>query len=295
MNPNAIAFPNLGVYLDNVPKTIMVGNFTIAYYGMILATGILLGFVLGAYLAKDRGLSEDIVWDFAVPAIFFSIVCARIYYVATSWDKYKDDIVSIFNLRQGGIGVYGSIIGAFLTMYVFCRIKKISYFAFADTLIAGLPLGQLIGRWGNFMNREAFGGYYDGLFAMKLPIAAVRASDISPGIAAHITDGIDYILVHPTFLYESLWNLGVLIVLLLYRKKKRFEGELTLLYFLMYGVGRFFIENLRTDQLFIPGTNIPISMAVGASSAVISLILIIWGRKKAPKAVYILTTNEEKK
>lgn len=288
MNPNAIAFPNLGIYLDNVPKTIMIGNFSIAYYGIILSSGILFGFILAAYLAKDRGLSEDIVWDFAVPAIFFSIVCARIYYVATSWEKYKDDVLSIFNLRQGGIGVYGSIIGAFLTMYVFTKIKKISYFAFADTIIAGLPLGQLIGRWGNFMNREAFGGYYDGLFAMKLPIAAVRVSDISEGIAAHITEGVDYILVHPTFLYESVWNLGVLIVLLCYRKKKKFEGELTLLYFLLYGVGRFFIENLRTDQLFIPGTNIPISMAVGAVSAVVSLILIFVGRRFCKQSTYKL-------
>lgn len=288
MNPNAIAFPNLGIYLDNVPKTIMIGNFSIAYYGIILSSGILFGFILAAYLAKDRGLSEDIVWDFAVPAIFFSIVCARIYYVATSWEKYKDDVLSIFNLRQGGIGVYGSIIGAFLTMYVFTKIKKISYFAFADTIIAGLPLGQLIGRWGNFMNREAFGGYYDGLFAMKLPIAAVRVSDISEGIAAHITEGVDYILVHPTFLYESVWNLGVLIVLLCYRKKKKFEGELTLLYFLLYGVGRFFIENLRTDQLFIPGTNIPISMAVGSVSAVVSLILIFVGRRFCKQSTYKL-------
>ena len=288
MDVNSIAFPNLGIYLDYVPKTIMIGNFSIAYYGIILSLGILFGFTLGSYLAKDRGLNEDIVWDFAVPAIFFSITCARIYYVATSWDKYKDNLLSIFNLRQGGIAIYGSIIGAFLTMYVYTRIKKISYVAFADTIIAGLPLGQLIGRWGNFMNREAFGGYYDGLFAMKLPIAAVRQSDISAEIAAHITEGMDYILVHPTFLYESLWNLGVLIVLLCYRKKKKFEGELTLVYFLLYGIGRFFIENIRTDQLFIPGTSVPISMAVGATSAFVALVLIIIGRKFAPAATYKL-------
>lgn len=292
MSDTAIAFPNLGIYLENVPKTIMIGNFSIAYYGIILSLGILLGFTLAASIARERGLSEDIVWDFTVPAIFFSLVGARTYYVATSWDKYKDNILSIFNLRQGGIAIYGSIMGAFITMYVYCKIKKLSYFAFADTLIVGLPLGQLIGRWGNFMNREAFGGYYDGLLAMKLPIAAVRQSDISPEIAAHITEGVDYIMVHPTFLYESLWNVGVLLILLAYRKKKKFEGELTLLYFVLYGIGRFIIESLRTDQLFIPGTSIPISMAVGAVSATVALILIFVGRKYAKPTTYVIGNNK---
>lgn len=296
MNATDIAFPNLSIYLTNVPKSISIGGFDIAFYGMIIACGIMLGFTLAAWLFNDRGLPRDMVWDFSIPAVIFSIIGARIYYVATSWEKYRDNPISVFYLRQGGIGIYGAIIAAFITLFVFAKIKKIPSLVFADTLIAGLPLGQLMGRWGNFFNREAFGGYSNGLFAMRLPIEAVRANDISPELADTIIEGTNYIQVHPTFLYESLWNLGLLIVLILYRKHKHFEGELFLLYIFGYGVGRFFIESLRTDQLIIPGTTIPISMAVGSVSAVIALILIIVGHIKLPKtSYYILKENEEKK
>ena len=296
MNPGDIAFPHLNIYLENVPKSIYVFGFEIAFYGMIIAVGIMLGFSLAAYLFNDRGLSRDIVWDYSVVGIICSIVGARIYYVATSWEKYCDDPISVFYIRRGGLGIYGAVIAAFISMFVFAKVKKISFLVFADTMITGLPLGQLLGRWGNFFNREAFGGYCDNLFAMRLPIEAVRVSDISADLQSHIVEGTNYIQVHPTFLYESLWNLGLLIVLILYRKHKHFEGELFLLYIFGYGVGRFFIESLRTDQLIIPGTTIPISMAVGSVSAVTALILIIVGHIKLPKtSYYILKENEEKK
>ena len=138
-----------------------------------------------------------------------------------------------------------------------------------DTCMPGLILGQAIGRWGNFMNREVFGEYYDGLFSMQLPVEAVRARDISENIASHIPDGANYINVHPTFLYESVWNLLVLTALLTFRKHKKFDGELCLLYFGGYGLGRFVIEGIRTDTLFIPGTSLPVSQ-------VLALLMVIF-------------------
>lgn len=287
-----IAFPHLGIYLHNVPKTVYAGSFPIAIYGFMLSLGMLAGFTLAAHISKERGLGSDIIWDFAPWAIFLSIIGARTYYVATSWDSYKDDISSIFNLRQGGIAIYGSIIGAFIALYFYTKFKKVSSAAFADTMIIGLPVGQVIGRWGNFFNREAFGQYSDGLFAMRLPIAAVRHSDISQSIAEHIVEGTNYIQVHPTFLYEGAWNVLLIVFLYLYRKHTRFEGELVLMYFAGYGIGRFMIESLRTDQLFIPGTAIPISMFVGAVSAVSAIIAILVLRKKLPKTQYVLVEKE---
>lgn len=266
MDAAAIAFPNLGIYLNNVPQTFSVFGFVVALYGIMIAVGMFSGFSLGAYMAKRAGLNPDLIWDFAVPAIFFSIIGARTYYVVMRWDTYKDNPVSVLYLRQGGLAIYGGVIAAFITMYVFTRIKKQSYFRFADQIICGLPLGQAIGRWGNFFNREAFGGYTNGPLAMQLPVAAVRAHDISEELAAHMDNTLKCIQVHPTFLYESMYNLMVVIVLVCCHRKKLFDGQLFFMYVLLYGIGRFFIESLRTDQLFVPGTNLPVSMVVAAVS-----------------------------
>lgn len=260
MNPGDIAFPHLGIYLRDVPKSISVFGFEIAFYGIIIATGILSGILLAAREAKVTGQDPDDYWDFSIYAVICSIIGARVYYVVFAWDLYKDNLLSVFNLRQGGLAIYGAVIAAFLTGFLYARRKKKSFFLMADTGVVGLVLGQIIGRWGNFFNREAFGQYTDGLFAMRLPVAAVRASDISESIAAHITDGVNYIQVHPTFLYEGLWNTGVLLFMLYYRKKlKKFNGEIALVYLGGYGLGRLWVEGLRTDQLLIPGIGWPVS------------------------------------
>lgn len=260
MNPGDIAFPHLDIYLRDVPKSISVFGFEIAFYGIIIATGILSGILLAAREAKVTGQDPDDYWDFSIYAVICSIIGARVYYVVFAWDLYKDNLLSVFNLRQGGLAIYGAVIAAFLTGFLYARRKKKSFFLMADTGVVGLVLGQIIGRWGNFFNREAFGQYTDGLFAMRLPVAAVRASDISESIAAHITDGVNYIQVHPTFLYEGLWNTGVLLFLLYYRKKlKKFNGEIALVYLGGYGLGRLWVEGLRTDQLLIPGIGWPVS------------------------------------
>lgn len=258
-----IDFPNLGIYLHNVPKGFTIFGFEIALYGVIIGIGVLAGILLATKVAKATGQDADVYWDFAIYAVIFSIIGARIYYVIFMWDMYRDDLLSIFNIRQGGLAIYGGVIAAFITLFVYAKLKKQNALRMADTGVTGLILGQVIGRWGNFTNREVFGEYTDNLFAMRLPIEAVRRSDISESIAAHITEGVNYIQVHPTFLYESLWNLCLLVIVLLYWKHKKFEGEIALLYLGGYGLGRAWIEGIRTDQLFIPGTQLPVSQLLG--------------------------------
>ena len=283
-----IAFPNLGIYLKDVPKTISVFDFQIAFYGMIIAIGVLLGFTIASKEGDRLGHPKDFWWDFSIPAIVFSVIGARIYYVVFSWDMYKGNLKEIFNIRHGGLAIYGAVIAGFLTSYIFCRIKKVSYLSAVDAAVFGLLVGQIIGRWGNFMNREAFGGYTNGLFAMRLPIEAVRQSDISADIAAHIVEGTNYIQVHPTFLYESFLNLCLFIIMLLYRKHKRFDGEMALFYLGGYGIIRFFVEGLRTDQLQIGITGIAVSQVLGlglfAVSVIVAVIMHIRVSKKAKAA-----------
>lgn len=262
MNAGDIAFPNLGIYLENVPKTFSVFGIDIAFYGLLIGIGVLSGILTAVHIAKVTGQNPEDYWDFALYAVIFSIIGARIYYVVFAWDFYRDDLLGIFKVRNGGLAIYGGVIAAFITLFVYCRIKKKNPLLIGDTCMPGLILGQAVGRWGNFMNREVFGEFYDGLFSMQLPVSAVRARDISENIAAHIPEGANYINVHPTFLYESVWNLAVLAALLLFRKYKKFDGELCLLYLGGYGLGRFLIEGIRTDTLFIPGTQIPVSQVL---------------------------------
>lgn len=275
MGANDIAFPNLGIYLENVPIGITVFGFTIAYYGIIIAIGVMSGFILAVWEAKKTGQDPDIYWDFSIYGIIFSILGARIYYVVFAWEEYRNNIWSVFNIRNGGLAIYGAVIAAFLTLCIYAKCKKLSMLQMADTAVLGLVLGQIIGRWGNFMNREAFGEYTDSLFAMRLPLEAVRASDVSENIAAHIAAGTNYIQVHPTFLYESLWNVMVLLCLLLYRRHKKFQGEVFLLYFAGYGIGRYLIEGIRTDQLLLPFTTIAVSQVLAVLMTVVSLIIIM--------------------
>lgn len=271
MNAGDIAFPNLGIYLKDVPKAFSVFGFEIAFYGLIIGVGVLAGILMAVRMAKVTGQNPEDYWDFAIYAVFFSIVGARIYYVIFAWDFYKDDLLSIFKVRNGGMAIYGAVIAAFLTLFVYCKLKKKNPLLMGDTAMPGLILGQAIGRWGNFMNREVFGEYYDGLFSMQLPVAAVRSRDISDNIASHIPEGANYINVHPTFLYESVWNLLIMVMLLAFRKHKKFDGELCLLYLGGYGVGRFIIEGIRTDTLFLPGTEIPVSQVLALLMAIFAI------------------------
>ncbi len=279
----SIDFPNLGIHLKNVGQSISVFGFEIAFYGIIIGLAVMAGILMAAYEAKRTGQNPDTYYDLAIYAVIFSVIGARLYYVIFSWDQYKNDLLSIFNIRQGGLAIYGAVIAAVTTVLIYCRIKTLSFRQMTDTAVLGLILGQIIGRWGNFFNREAFGEYTDNLLAMRLPLDAVRRSDVTELMWENLKEieGVAYIQVHPTFLYESLWNLGVLILLLWWRKRKKFEGEIFLLYLFGYGVGRFWVESLRTDQLLIPGIGFPVSQALAAVLVVISTVLIIRMRKAA--------------
>ena len=282
-----INFPNLHIYLEHVGKNISIGGFSIAYYGIIIAIGMMAGLWIACRQAKKTGQNPDAYFDLAIIAIICSLIGARIYYVIFRWDLYKGDLLRILNIREGGLAIYGGVIAAIITTFVFAKVRKIPYGRLCDTACLGLILGQIIGRWGNFFNREAFGGYTDNLLAMQLPVSAIRSADITEELLEHtiMLDGVTYVQVHPTFLYESLWNLFLLILMLVFFNKRRFEGEVFLWYLLGYGIGRFWIESLRTDQLLLPGIGYPVSMAVAALLAITAVIWIIVGRKRAAKKV----------
>ncbi len=218
----------------------------VMWYGILMATGMILGTLIALKEAKRVGLKEDDVLDLAIIAIPIGLLSARLYYVIFNWEYYSQNTSQILNFRGGGMAIHGALIGGILTGYIFTRIKKIDFLKMADAVIIGIPLAQAIGRWGNFINKEAYGGPTD------LPWAIV----------------VDGIKVHPTFLYESIWDVTIFIFLWLFRKKKQYEGQIIVYYVTLYSLGRFFIEGLRTDSLMIG----PLRMA-----QVISLIGVVGG------------------
>ena len=274
--------PNLGIYLKNVGKSIDLFGIEIAYYGIIIGTAILLGFWIAAREAKRTGQNPENYLDMGIIGVIAGIVGARLYYVIFSWDMYKDNLLDIFNLREGGLAIYGGVIAAVISVLVLAKVKHLSAPQIFDTIAMALLNGQMLGRWGNFFNREAFGGYTDSLFAMRLPLDAVRSSDVTEQMRRHIEriDGVSYIQVHPTFLYESLWCMVLLIILFAYRKHKKYEGELFLMYLFGYGLGRFWIEGLRTDQLLLPGVGIAVSQLLAGAIVVGTGAAMLYLRKK---------------
>ena len=263
-----IRFPHLGLTL-NPGKSFTVFGIEIAYYGVIIALGMLAGALVAYREAKKTGQKVDDYIDFTLYTLIAAIIGARIYYVIFEWDYYSAHPLEIFNLRAGGLAIYGGVLASALTLFIFTKVKKLKFWLMADTAVQGLIIGQIIGRWGNFFNREAFGGYTDSLFAMQLPVS--EAKGITQELIEHpvTIDGVSYVQVHPTFLYEGTWNLLLFIGICLYKRHKKFDGEIFAIYLMGYGVGRFIIEGLRTDQLVIK--------ALGgiAASQVLSIILIV--------------------
>lgn len=277
-----ISFPNLGINLDHVGKSVSVFGFEIAYYGIIIGAAILIGFAIATAEAKRTGQNPDDYLDMGIIGVIAGIAGARIYFVIFSWDLYKDSILDIFNLRQGGLAIYGGVIGAVIATFVLARVKRLSPFQILDTVALAILNGQMLGRWGNFFNREAFGEYTDGLFAMRLPLDAVRSGDVTEMMREHIQriDGVSYIQAHPTFLYESVWCCILLIILFQYRKHKKYEGELFLLYIFGYALGRVWIEGLRTDQLLLPGIGLPVSQLLAGCIVILAGAALLWLRKR---------------
>ena len=277
-----INFPNLGIYLDHVGKNISIFGFSIAYYGIVIVTGMMIAIWIAQREAKRTGQNPEQYLDLAMIGIAAGILGARIYYVIFAWDYYKDDLLSIFNIRQGGLAIYGGIIGACIAVVIYSRKKKQNFSLLMDTASMSIVFGQIMGRWGNFFNREAFGDYTNNLFAMQLPVSAVRANEITQKMWDHVVtvNGVEYIQVHPTFLYESLWNVGVLLFLFWFRKRKKFNGEVFLMYLIGYGLGRIWIEGLRTDQLLLPVVGLPVSQLLSGCLVVGCTIMVVWKRKK---------------
>lgn len=284
----SIRFPHLGIYLPNVGKTISVFGFDIAYYGITIAIAMIVGISIALHEAKRTGQNQDTYLDLLMLTMLTSVVGARIYYVIFSWSNYKDNLGEILNIRNGGLAIYGGIIAGVITAFVYSKITKMKFLQIADTVCMGLAAGQIIGRWGNFFNREAFGEYTNNLLAMQLPVSAVRENEITSAMWNHVVTigGVEYIQVHPTFLYEGLWNLMVLLFLFWFRKRKKFEGELFFCYLAGYGVGRFWIESLRTDQLLLPGIHVPVSQMLSAVLVIVSLSVIICKRTKNRECRY---------
>lgn len=257
-----IRFPNLGFELL-AGKSFKIFGFEIAYYGVVIAIAMLAGAAIAYHEAKRTGQKVDDYIDYTLFGIVGGVICARLYYVIFEWDSYKNNLLEIFNLRGGGLAIYGGVIGAVVAAIIFCKVKKIKFFKFADTAVLGLLLGQIIGRWGNFFNREAYGCYTDNIFAMQIPVADATVVNDNNLV---LVNGIEFVQVHPTFLYESVLNLLLLILIIIFRDKKKFYGETLLRYFMGYGLIRFFIEGLRSDQLQFHGV---------AVSQVLSAVLIV--------------------
>lgn len=245
-----------------------LGPIPIYWYGIIIATGVLLALLLATREGKRLKLPKDTFVDLLMWAVPISIVSARIYYVVFEWDVYKNNPSKIFAIWEGGIAIHGALIGAVVTAIVFARMKGISFWKLADIAAPSILLGQAIGRWGNFMNQEAHGGPVTREFleGLMLPDFIINQMYI---------EGTYY---HPTFLYESLWNFAGVIILLLLRRVNLRRGELFLTYVIWYSIGRLFIEGLRTDSLLIGDTSIRIAQVMSGSLIVIGVILIIYRR-----------------
>lgn len=282
MNGADIRFVHLGITIEHLKSSISVFGFRIAFYGIIIGIGMLAGIWIAQSDAKRRGQDPELYLDFALYAIICSIVGARIYYVIFEWDYYKENLLQIFNLRAGGLAIYGGVIAGAITMIVYTRVKKVSFFSMADTGVLGLVTGQIIGRWGNFFNCEAFGGYTDSLLAMRIKRSLVNDNMLNADVLSHkiVENGVEFIQVHPTFLYESCWNLCLLIFMLWFRKHKKYDGQMFWIYLFGYGTGRFWIENLRTDQLILFGTGLAVSQALSLVLILVAAGNLIWrGRK----------------
>ena len=281
-NMPEIWFPHLGIKIQHLSRVAfhMFGK-EIYWYGVIIGCGVAVGLLLAMHEAKKTGQDPETYLDFTLYGIIFAVIGARLYYVLFSWENYKGDLMKIFAIREGGLAIYGGIIAGVLTGIVYTRLKKKSFWLMADTAAPSLLLGQIVGRWGNFFNREAFGGYTDGIFAMRYLKEQVRG--IPESVLNHVVrvNGTEYIQVQPTFLYESMWNLGLFVILMIMKRRKKFDGQIFGLYLLGYACGRVWIEGLRTDQLMIG--NFAVSQLLSAGLIVFSIGLMIYRMKKTEK------------
>ena len=260
-NYSSISFPFLGIEV-NPPRALELGPLTIHFYGAIIAAGLLLAMVYCCRRGKEFGLKEDDILDGFLWITPFAIICARIYYCAFSWDEYAADPISVLYIWNGGIAIYGSVIGAIIGMAVFAKIKKVKLTAVLDLVMTAFLIGQFIGRWGNFMNREAFGAATDSYFRM--------------GLYNTVTNAWEY--YHPTFLYESVWNMVGFGLLHFLSRKRQYDGQIALGYAAWYGLGRCFIEGLRVDSLWWGPFRV--SQVLAGVTCIAAVALLAWQQFK---------------
>ena len=243
----------MGIKLNIDRVAVYIGSVPVYWYGIIIGIGVLLGTCLATAVSRKKQLPKDTILDIVLFGLPVAVICARLYYVIFEWDYYSRHLGEIFNIRNGGIAIYGGIIGGVITAIVYCRVKKISFAKVADSASFGLLTGQIIGRWGNFFNQEAFGGNTNLPWGMTGSTIAEKLDKLQQQGIAVSPD----LPVHPTFLYESLWNLGVLLVVwYVFAKKHKFDGMEFCTYISLYGLGRLWIEGLRTDSLMLGGVRI---------------------------------------
>lgn len=275
-----ISFPMFGDFSVNPPSSFNLFGRPIYFYAVIIACGMVLAALYCAKRAPQFGLTEDNLYDFIIWAIPLCVIGARLYYVAFKWDYYAENFGEIVAIWNGGLAIYGGVLTGIIVALVWCKVKKIPFFALADLASLGLLIGQAVGRWGNFMNREAFGAETDAFCRMGLTYP-----------------GMETVYVHPTFLYESLWNLIGLVVLHIWTKKgrRKYDGQVFWLYIFWYGLGRAWVEGLRTDSLYVGQTDIRVSQLLAAISAAAALaVLIVKAIKKPDPAKMFVNRQEER-
>ena len=271
MTNYVIEFPGLGLSM-NPPAGFSIGSFEIRMYGLIIALGLVLAVVYALRRREQFGLSEDDLMDGVLWIAPFAILCARIYYCAFEWEQYKADPISILYIWEGGIAIYGAVIGAAIGVILHCKVfKKISVLATLDLVALGFMIGQMLGRWGNFFNREAHGGITDSFLRMGL---------INP------TTGVGQYF-HPTFLYESLWNLVGFIALHFFSKKRKYDGQIALCYVAWYGLGRAMIEGLRTDSLWWGNFRVSQVLAAVSCLAAVVVLFLLSRKAHAPEDLFV--------
>ena len=260
MNPTnfgTISFPFLGLEMDP-PRSLSLGPVNIHLYGLMIALGLLLAVVYACRRSKEFGIKEDDILDGVLWVTPFAILCARAYYCIFSWEQYADDPISVLYIWHGGLAIYGGVIGAVLGVIVLCKIKKLKIATLLDLVLMGFLIGQSVGRWGNFFNREAFGAETDSFFRMGL-------HNVKTGVTAYF---------HPTFLYESLWNAAGFVLLHFMSKKRKFDGQIALMYVAWYGLGRCLIEGLRVDSLWWGPFRV--SQLLAGVSCLVAVGILLW-------------------
>ncbi|MCQ2473222.1 MAG: prolipoprotein diacylglyceryl transferase [Saccharofermentans sp.] len=293
MNLVEVKFPGLGINIDVNPVAFSIGSLEVYWYGLLIAAAIVLAVILAVKQAKSLNFPEGLVYDTILLIIPCAIIGARIYFVACNWDYYGKDLKRIFDFRSGGLAIYGGILLVFIGACVMCYIRKIPFRELADYCVVYLPLGQAIGRWGNFFNQECFGTN------TSLPWG-MTSSTVQSYLSLNCPTLVSDMPVHPTFLYESIADLIIFFILLQIRKKSKVPFETSCAYFALYGSVRFFIEGMRTDSLYIGGTGIRTSQLLSLILVVAALIYIAVARYKGftkksfPEKLYVEMTEEKK-